>query len=37
MSQLIVSNDRLGIKHNVDDKGDCTVIAVNSFPIYNQD
>jgi len=37
MSQIIVNNDRLGIKHTVDDNGDCTVIAVNSLPIYNQD
>lgn len=33
MSHIIVNNDRFGITHDV---GDCIVIAVNSFPIYNQ-
>jgi hypothetical protein len=33
----MVNNDRLGTTHNVDNNGDCIVIAVNSLPIYNQD
>lgn len=35
--QWIVSNDRLGTKHNDDEEGDWSVMAVSSFPMYNQD